>query len=133
MKEFAATVVEPDDIFQVEADIFAPCALGGVINDDTVPKLRVEIVVGSANNQLLSDAHGDALAARNILFAPDYVANAGGIINGCRELLDWDENTARNKVNETYDRMEAILELAKRQDIPPFRAATHLAKKLLNN
>src|ERR1700752_112150 len=133
VREFGASVVEPDDIFQVEADIFAPCALGGVINDHTVPKLKVEIVVGSATNQLLADAHGDALAERNILFAPDYVANAGGIINGCQGLLDWDESTARHKVNETYDRMEAILELAKRQDIPPFRAATHLAQKLLNN
>jgi leucine dehydrogenase len=65
----------------VRADIFAPCALGAIINDNTIPQLKVEIVAGAANNQLLEPRHGDALEERNIVYAPDYVANAGGVIN----------------------------------------------------
>jgi leucine dehydrogenase len=70
----------PDDIYGVEADVFAPCALGAVINDETVGKLRCAVIAGSANNQFLEVRHGDLLRERNILYAPDYVINAGGLI-----------------------------------------------------
>jgi leucine dehydrogenase len=79
-RRFDADVVAPDDIYGVEADVFAPCALGAVINDDTVGKLRCAIVAGSANNQLHEARHGEILRERNILYAPDYVINAGGLI-----------------------------------------------------
>ena len=79
--EFGAKAVEPGEIYGVKADIFAPCALGAIINDNTIPQLKVEIVAGAANNVLLEPRHGDALEERNILYAPDYVANAGGVIN----------------------------------------------------
>lgn len=129
--QFGAKTVGPDEIFVVEADVFAPCALGGVLNDETIPNLKVEIVVGSANNQLLDDSHGETLAQLGILYAPDYVANSGGIINGCRELLGWNESDTREKISGIYERMQSLLELAEREGIPPFKAADALARKLI--
>ena len=79
--EFGASVVAAEDIYQQEVDVFAPCALGAVINDDTIDRLRSVVVAGSANNQLAEDRHGDDLMRRNILYAPDYVINAGGLID----------------------------------------------------
>ncbi|HYP53012.1 MAG TPA: Glu/Leu/Phe/Val dehydrogenase dimerization domain-containing protein, partial [Pyrinomonadaceae bacterium] len=89
VEECDAEAVAPEEIYDAPADIFAPCALGAVINDETLPRLRAEIVAGAANNQLREARHGDALHERGVLYAPDYVANAGGIINGCIELLGW--------------------------------------------
>jgi leucine dehydrogenase len=130
--EFGAVEVQPDDIFGVEADIFAPCALGGVLNSDTIPRLKVEIVVGAANNQLLEPVHGDMLEARNILYAPDYVANAGGIINGgCIELLGWEPSLALAKINGIYDTLLTIFEIAATDKIPSYRAADRLAERRL--
>src|ERR1041384_7151356 len=88
--EFGARGVGTDEIYGVQADIFAPCALGAIINDKTIPQLKVEIVAGAANNQLLEERHGEELEEREILYAPDYVANAGGVFNGCIELLGWE-------------------------------------------
>src|SRR5438045_8200385 len=82
VKEFGASVASSTDIYASAADIFAPCALGGIINDETIPQLKVEVVVGGANNQLLEERHGEEIEKRGILYAPDYAANAGGIING---------------------------------------------------
>ncbi len=129
--QFGAIMVAPDEIFGVQADVFAPCALGGVLNDETIPSLKVEIVVGSANNQLLADSHGAALAQLGILYAPDYVANSGGIINGCRELLGWNESDTTQKISAIYDRMQALLVFADREAIPPFKAADDMARKLI--
>src|SRR5688572_11908478 len=95
--EFGATAVGPSEIYDADADIFAPCALGGVINDYTIDRLRVEIITGGANNQLLEPRHGDQLSTRNVLYTPDYAANAGGVINGCRDLLGWDSERAAAK------------------------------------
>ena len=131
VQEFQATAVSPDAIINADADIFAPCAFGGIINDQTIDKLRVEIVVGSANNQLLAAKHGDALAELGVLYAPDYVANAGGVINGCRELLNWDEQTTRLKVEGIYDTMLALLDQAKTEGVPPFRMADQIAERRL--
>lgn len=129
--EFGARAVSPDEIWGVAADVFAPCALGGAINDATISQLKVEIVVGSANNQLLEDEHGYALVKLNILHAPDFVANSGGIINGCRELLGWDTNTTTKKVDAIYDRVLDILKLAEAQAVPPFKTATSMAEEIL--
>src|SRR6185503_1678905 len=87
VREFKATAVSPDEIYSADVDIFSPCAFGGVVNEKTIPRLKAEIVVGSANNQLLSDDCGDELERRGILYAPDCIANSGGMLNGCRELL----------------------------------------------
>jgi leucine dehydrogenase len=131
VQDFAAAPVSPEDIFAVAADVFAPCALGGILNDETIRQLKVEIVVGSANNQLLDDAQGEALAQLEILYAPDFVANAGGVINGCRELLGWDEPAAVNKVDKLYDRMTNVLQTAAAKGEPPFKVANQMAQALI--
>ncbi len=131
--ELGAKEVQPDEIYGVEADIFAPCALGGILNEQTIPKLNVEVVVGGANNQLLRLEHGNMLEKRNILYAPDYVANAGGVINGCIELLGWERAYAFSKVHAIYDTLLSIFEIAKTDRIPTYRAADRLAERRLGS
>jgi len=131
--EFGAKFVRPADIFSTRAKIFAPCALGGVINDATIPELNVQIVAGAANNQLLADRHGAMLRERNILYAPDYVANAGGVLRGCTELLSWDPDYAAGKIEEIYDTMLRIFESAEAQGLPTNEAADRLAEDRLRN
>jgi leucine dehydrogenase len=130
-EEFAAKTVPPDEIFSVQADVFAPCALGGVINDRTIPELKVQIVAGAANNQLLEERHGAMLRERKILYAPDYVANAGGVLNGCRELFGWKAEDALKKIDEIYDTTLRIFESAQEQEITTNKAADRLAEKRL--
>jgi leucine dehydrogenase len=130
VNDFGATAVAPDQIVGVNADVFVPCALGGVINDETIRQLKVEIVVGSANNQLLEDRHGDALHEIGILYVPDYVANAGGVVHGCRDLLGWPEERAKQQVDRIYDTVIEILESAG-TGTPPFRVANQLAERKL--
>ena len=130
--EFGAELVQPDEIFSVQAEVFAPCALGGIINDQTIPELKVMIVAGAANNQLLEERHGEMLRARGILYAPDYVANAGGILNGSTELLDWKPADAARKINEIYDTLLRIYESAKAQGITTNKAADLLAEEVLH-
>ena len=131
--EFAAKRVETSEIFGVDANVFAPCALGGVLNDQTIPELKVQIVAGAANNQLLEEHHGTMLRERNILYAPDYVANAGGILNGCVELLGWQAEHALNKVDEIYDTVLRIFESAKAEGITTNKAADRLAEERLSS
>lgn len=129
--EFGAEVVQPNEIFSVHADIFAPCALGGVIDDQTIPELKVKIVAGAANNQLLDERHGTRLSEINILYAPDYVANAGGVLNGCRELFGWTEEQALSKIDLIYDTILKIYESARAQEITTNKAADRLAEDRL--
>jgi leucine dehydrogenase len=129
VSELGARAVDPDAICTERADIFAPCAFGGVVNDVTVPGFQVAIVAGAANNQLLEERHGDALAGRGILYAPDYVANAGGVINGSRELLSYDEASVRERVEGIYDTMLGVYELARRKGVSTNRAADEQAEK----
>ena len=129
VSEFGAMAFGPDDIYYADADIFAPCALGGVINDETVNVLKMEIVAGAANNQLLEPRHGDELAARDILYAPDYAANSGGVINGCRDLLGWDAVQAAAKVDEIYDTVFNIFRISEAEGIPTYKAADRLAEE----
>lgn len=128
VEEFGARGVAPDEIYGAEADVFAPCALGGIINDDTIPVLRVEIVCGGANNQLLEERHGDALEERGILYAPDFVVNAGGLINVYSEIVHWDLERAHRKAGEIYDTMLRVFEIAKKEGMPTYRAADRLAE-----
>jgi leucine dehydrogenase len=131
VKEFGATSVSLDEIYRQQADVFAPCALGGIINDETIPQLRVDIVAGGANNQLLEERHGDELHRLGILYAPDYAANAGGIINGCRELLGWEALQSAMKVDEIYDTVLDIFKTAESEGIPSYKAADRLAERRL--
>jgi leucine dehydrogenase len=130
VEECDAESVATEEIYSVKADIYAPCALGGVLSDETIPQLKAEVVAGAANNQLLEARHGEALEARGILYAPDYVANAGGIINGCIELLGWPSSDARRKVEEIYDTLLRVYDIAKTEAIPTYLAADRLAEEI---
>ena len=126
-----AKVVGEDAIYSVAADIFSPCALGGIINDETIPLLKVEVVAGGANNQLLEERHGDALEARGILYAPDYVANAGGVINVYGEVEGWDAQRALDKADDIYDTILRVFEIADSYRIPTYEAADRVAEQRL--
>jgi leucine dehydrogenase len=127
VREFGAKAVDLEEIFTVDCDIFAPCALGAVINDDTVPKLRCKIVAGSANNVLLAPEHGQALADRDILYAPDYVINAGGLINVADELEGYNAERSRKRVLRIYESVKSIIAISKRDSVPTNLAADTLA------
>lgn len=127
--ETGARYVTTEEIYGQQADIFAPCALGGGINDRTLTQLRVEIVAGAANNQLLEDRHGDELEAKGILYAPDYVANAGGVINVYSELAGWSRERSLRKADEIYHTVLNVFEIAKQDGIPTYQAADRLAER----
>lgn len=127
VREFGAKAVEPDEILTLPCDVFAPCALGAVLNDDTIPNLRCRIVAGSANNVLLDARHGVALAERGILYAPDYVINAGGLINVADELEGYNERRATKRVMRIEDRIRRIIAVSKRDGVPTNVAADTLA------
>jgi leucine dehydrogenase len=129
--EFGASAVPVDEIFSVQADIFAPCALGGIINDETIPQFRVRMIAGATNNQLLEPRHAQLLGDRDILYVPDYAANAGGIINGCIDLLNWDAEQTARAVEGIYDTIKMILENAEAAGITTSEAADRLAEARL--
>lgn len=129
VEEFDATPVGPDEIYGVDAQVFAPCALGAIVNDDTIAEFRFEIIAGAANNQLAQERHGDMLHKRGILYAPDYVINAGGLINVYGELNDWTSEQARRKAGEIYDTLGQIFELAKNDGLPTYEAADRVAER----
>jgi leucine dehydrogenase len=129
VKEFDATAVAPDQIYGAEAQVFAPCALGAVVNDETIAQFSFEIIAGAANNQLAEERHGDILHKRDILYAPDYVINAGGLINVYGELNDWSPDQAKRKAGEIYDTLIQIFELAKENGIPTYEAADRVAER----
>jgi leucine dehydrogenase len=133
VKEFDAVPVLPDKIFGVRSDVFAPCALGGVINDTTSPQFRVDIVAGAANNQLSEERHAELLSERGILYVPDYAANAGGVIHGCTEILGWSAERTSRKVEEIYDTILTVLEKATAEGISTQKAADQLAEKRLRD
>jgi leucine dehydrogenase len=130
-KATGAKVVQGDAIFSADADVFSPCALGGIINDKTIPKLKAQIVAGGANNQLLEERHGDELQRRGILYAPDYVANAGGVINVYGEVVGWDAQRALDKADDIYDTILKVFDIAEAKKIPTYEAADRLAEQRL--
>jgi leucine dehydrogenase len=127
VQQYDAKGVDPSAIYTQKGDIFAPCALGGIINDETLPQLKVEIVAGGANNQLLEERHGEELERRGILYAPDYVANAGGVINVYGEVAGWSRDRALRKADEIFDTTLGVFEIAKEMGIPTYVAADRLA------
>lgn len=126
-------VVAPDDIYDIECDFFVPCAMGGVLHDETIPRLKCKVVSGAANNQLLEDRHGQMLTDRGILYAPDYVINAGGIINVSVELEadGYDERKAVAKIENIYDALKEIFATSRREGITPSLAADRVAEQRL--
>lgn len=133
VREFGAKAVGADEIYSAEAHIFAPCALGAIINDDTVDVLKVDIIAGGANNQLAEDRHGDALDARGIIYGPDYVVNGGGLINVNAEIAGWTLEQAHEKAAEIYDTVLGVLEIARDEGIPSYKAARRLAERRIES
>jgi leucine dehydrogenase len=129
-RELGAQAVSPEDIMTVEADILSPNALGAVLNADTIPGLRVAAVAGGANNQLATDADGAALAARGILYAPDYVVNAGGVIAMCGEYFRWKSGQVTKRVNGIQNRLARIFEEARDTGEPTNAVADRMAERL---
>jgi leucine dehydrogenase len=121
----------PERALEAEVDILSPCALGGVLNEDTVPRLRCRIVAGAANNQLSDDRVADLLSARGILWAPDFVANAGGVINIAEELDSYDPAAARRRVRGIADTLRRIFDDAEASGATPLTAAMELARRRL--
>ena len=129
VKAFGATAVAPNDIYAVDADIFAPCALGAIINDTTIPQFKFKIIAGSANNQLQESRHGQILHDQGIVYAPDYVINAGGVINVADELYGYNRDRAFKRVETIYDSLLKIYAISKEENIPTYLAANRLAEE----
>lgn len=129
VSEFGAKAVEPNEIYGVDCDIFSPCALGAVINDETIPKLKAKVIAGAANNQLKDAKHGELIHEMGIMYAPDYVINAGGVINVADELYGYNRERAMKKVEQIYDNVQKVFEIAKRDSIPTYLAADRMAEE----
>jgi leucine dehydrogenase len=127
--EFGAKAVGLDEIYSVECDIFAPCALGAIINDETIPQLKAKVIAGAANNQFKEARHGDIVHEMGIVYAPDYVINAGGVINVADELYGYNQERAMKKVEQVYNNVERVIEIAKRDNIPTYVAADRMAEE----
>jgi len=129
VKEFGAKAVAPDEIYGVDADIFAPCALGAILNDDTLKVLKVGIVVGGANNQLAEPRHAKEVEAKGILYGPDYLVNAGGLINVYAEIQGWPAERSLRKAGEIHNTLLRILELAEAEGITTAEASDKVAEQ----
>lgn len=134
-KQYSATYVDPSEILSSECDVLSPCALGGIINDQTIPTLRCKAIAGAANNQLLVDANGDDLVKRGILYAPDFVINAGGLINVAEEIFPqgYDPVSSRDKVDSLYGMLISIFETAERNGTSTHKAAMALGDHRIEN
>jgi leucine dehydrogenase len=131
--QFSVAAVDPDQIITSECDVLAPCALGAVINDQTIGKLKCKIVAGGANNQLAEHRHGDALLELGILYAPDYVINAGGLMNVFVELEGYSRERAFEKTKQVYDNLMQVYQISREERIATHRAADRLAEKRIKS
>lgn len=126
--DFGVKTTPLDTVHAQECDIFAPCALGGGINDDTISELRCKVIAGAANNQLAREEHGDKLRDMGILYAPDFVINAGGLINVEDELRGYDRERALQKVDGIFKALQLIFSLSRERNISTARAAIEYAE-----
>jgi leucine dehydrogenase len=123
--------VDPQAIYDVECDVFCPCALGAILNDDTLARLKCRVICGSANNQLREERHGDLLEQKGMVYAPDYIANAGGTIYDTDRLGigGVSHERGKEKVSRIYQNMERVFEIADRDKIPTYLAADRMAEE----
>jgi len=133
LEKFNAHVVHPDKIYDVKCDFFVPCAMGAVLNSETIPRLKCRVVAGSANNQLATFNDGLALARRGIFYAPDYVINAGGLINIAEELGGYHREKAFDHVAKIYHAMINIIKRSEEEKEPPFMMADRIAREIVAN
>jgi glutamate dehydrogenase/leucine dehydrogenase len=132
-ENYGVKTVEIDDIHTVDCDFFSPCAMGADLNETTIPQLNCQAVVGSANNQLATDEDADRLSARDIVYGPDFVVNAGGLINVYDDLTGYSKARALHRVDSIYDATLRILETARKQNINPNEAAMHVADQRMRD
>lgn len=133
-KEFGAEIVSPEAIYDLDVDIFSPCALGGVVNDDTIDRIKAPVIAGGANNILEDEnTHGQQLIDKGVVYAPDYVINAGGLINVANELEGYNHERASQQITRIYDTMIDILSYSKEHNLPSIQASNILAKKRIEN
>jgi leucine dehydrogenase len=130
-RDFNAAIANLDQIAHVDCDVFAPCALGAGINDETVPHLRAPIVAGAANNQLAEPRHGNDLHARGILYAPDYAINAGGLVNVAQEVIGYDAKASRERTLKIYDTIYEICDRSRRLNAPTYKVADIMVEEKL--
>ncbi len=127
--EFEARVVSPESIYQADADVFAPCAMGAILNDETIPQLRVKVVAGAANNQLDREEHSQVLVDRGIVYLPDYVSNGGGLISCAADWYGKDIEEVPANVRRIYDTCRNILERADSMGVTSSAAADRIAEE----
>ena len=131
---YGATAVEPNEIYSLDVDVFAPCALGGVINSSTIPLIKASIIAGAANNQLEDEhLHSHLLQKKEILYCPDYVINAGGLINVYNEMIGYQEDKALGQLNNIYVTLLEIFELAQKNGTTTYEASKNLAEERIKN
>jgi leucine dehydrogenase len=132
-KELGARVCAPDEVYGLDVDVYAPCALGATVNDTTIPMFRCKVIAGAANNVLHEPRHGDALRAKGIRYAPDYVINAGGIINVGHEFAPggYDEATSLKQIEKIYETLKRVMAMSDEKNISTARAADLLAEEIL--
>jgi phenylalanine dehydrogenase len=126
-------VLSGNDVYSAEADVFVPCAFGGIINDETIEQLKVKAVVGSANNQLILEKHGKALKQKGILYAPDYIVNAGGLIQVADELYGYNKERVLSKTRSIYTSLLEVYRQAELDNITTIQAANHLCEKRMED
>ncbi len=133
VNEYSATAVGLDEIYALDVDVYVPCALGASINDDTIPQLKAKVIAGCANNQLKEPRHGDKLTELGILYAPDYVINAGGIINIFfeQDVEGYNADKATAKVGEIYDTLTQIFTRADAENMPTYKVADIMAQEII--
>ncbi len=128
-----AIYVEPDEIYGKKCDVFSPNAIGAVLNDETIPQLRTSVIAGAANNVLKDECkHGKMLEDKDILYAPDFVINAGGVINVYHEMIGYHEPSAIQTTDGIYDRLMDIFKIHEEENIPTYKAANQLAERRIN-
>ena len=134
VEDLGATEVGRDEIYGVDCDIFAPCALGAVVNSKTIPQFKCKAIAGAANNVIYDDAAGEALKARGILYAPDFIINGGGVINAGQEAFTtYDKENVLKQVHNIYNTVYRMLEESKATGIPEAVIATNLAENRIKN
>ena len=127
--DHGAEAVAPDQIYDVDAQVYSPCALGGTVNANTLPRLKCQVICGAANNQLANDEIGDEVTRRGILYAPDYAVNAGGLMNVSLEIDGYNRERAMRMLRTIYFNLGRIFEIAQRDGIPTYKAADRMAEE----
>ena len=133
-QKYGATVVGINDVYDIDVDIYAPCALGATINDDTLDRLKCSIIAGAANNQLADEVRdGQLCSDKGIVYAPDFLINAGGLINVYSEIKGYDKEHAINQTREIYNTTLEILKKSELEDMTTHAAALEIAEQRINN